>query len=325
MKQQYQCQTIAPLVGWDSTASKHACWAVGIPDQDTLPRINGLIVNPDYPLSRRRLLEMGSLIVVSAYGVGYDYIDVEAASELGVLVTHTPQAVVTATAELGLTLVVSLLRHVVAHDHDIRLRHRSGLPNPLFGHARMAHNASSQTVGLVGYGRIGQRLRQLLEAVGFHVAYTRAHGPLPQHTGFHTLDQLIQLSDIIVLVVPLTSATHHLVDSQFLSLCKPTASLVNISRGAVVDEQSLVEALKCGALAGAALDVYEFEPQVSDALITMPQVILSPHVGTLTEETRIQMTHDAVANILEGLAGRAQNAINPDSWSRRPTKISKTN
>ena len=318
MKKRYQCQTIAPLVGWDNTASTSAYWAAGIPAQDTLPRLNGMIVNPAYPLHRDRLLQMESLVVVSAYGVGYDYIDVEAASELGVLVTHTPQAVVTATAELGLTLVLSLLRHVVAHDHDIRLCHRPGLPNPLFGQARMAHNASSQTVGLVGYGRIGQRLRQLLEAVGFRVAYTRSHGPLPQHPGFHTLNELIPVSDIIVLAVPLTPSTYHLVNQQVLALCKPTATMVNVSRGAVVDEQSLVQALQCGALAGAALDVYEFEPRISDALILMPQVILSPHVGTFTEETRVQMTHDAVSNILEGLAGRAQNAINPDSWSRKP-------
>ncbi|MCL4352412.1 MAG: hypothetical protein M1318_07195 [Firmicutes bacterium] len=214
--------------------------------------------------------------------------------------------------------VVLLLRHIVAHDHDIRLCHRPGLPNPVFGQARMAHNASSQTVGLVGYGRIGQRLRQLLETVGFRVAYTRAHGPLPKHPGFHTLDQLISLSDIIVLAVPLMPSTHHLVNRQLLSLGKPTAVLINVSRGAVVDEQSLVKALQCGTLAGAALDVFEFEPVISDALIAMPQVILSPHVGTFTEETRVQMTHDAVSNILEGLAGRAQNARNADSWSRKP-------
>ena len=315
---QYYCQIIAPLMGWEAAAKQNAHWEVGIPEPDMLPAINGLIVNPAYPLPRERLLMMRELVVISAYGVGYDYIDVDAASELGILVTHTPQAVINATAELGLALVLALSRHVVEHDRAIRRLHRPGLKNPVFGHATIAHDASSQTVGIVGYGRIGQRLRTLLEAVGFRVRYTRAHGPLLQHAGYQDFIELMEESDIIVLAVPLTPSTHHLIDSQALGRLKANASLINISRGASIDEEALVKALESKKLAKAALDVFEFEPRISDALVQLPQVILSPHAGTLTEETRMRMTEDAVSNVLQALEGHAQNAINPSFWTRRP-------
>ena len=313
----YICHAVTPLLGWDVANAGPAQWSFGVPETHRMPTIHGLITNPSYPLSRERLTSMHELVVVSAYGVGYDYIDIEAASELGILVTHTPHAVTGATAELGLTLVLALMRHIVAHDLAMRDQEGDG-PNPLFGHAAMAHDASSQTVGLVGYGRIGQRLRQLLEAVGFRVLYTRAHGPLEGHPGYHTLYRLLQVADIVVLAIPLTPETRHLIDENTLSRMKSTAYIVNISRGPCIDESALVNALETQQIAGAALDVFEFEPRISEALIHMPQVILSPHVGTFTEETRVQMTHDAVANIIAGLAGRNENGVNAQYWTRRP-------
>ncbi len=311
------CHAVTPLIGWDTVNSGPAQWSFGIPDSHLLPDIQGLITNPSFPLTRERLTSMPNLVVVSSYGVGYDYIDVEAASELGILVTHTPHAVTQATAELGLTLVLALMRHIVIHDRAVR--QESNSPHPMLSHhAILAHDASSQTVGLVGYGRIGQRLGQLLDAVGFQVLYTRAHGPLADHPGYRDLHSLLEEADIVVLALPLTPDTRHVLNSSTIKLMKPTAQIVNIGRGPCIDERALVGGLQTQQIAGAALDVFEFEPRVSKALLHMPQVILSPHVGTLTKETRIEMTRDAVSNILAALDGCDQNAVNAQYWTRRP-------
>ncbi len=296
-------------------------WLVGVPDRDRLPVIVGMIASPAFPLTAERLRALPALVVVSAYGVGYDYIDVQAASELGILVTHTPAAVTAATAELGLAMVLGLLRHLISHDRAMRQHRQADEPHPLFHRAQMAHDANSQTVGLVGYGRIGQYLAGLLKAVGFRVIYTRTHGPLAGHPGYRDLNTLLSESDIVVLVVPLTETTHHLVDCEALTRMKSTAQIVNIGRGSVIDEDALVEAIASGQIAGAALDVFEFEPRVHARLADLNSVILSPHVGTLTEETRLRMTRDALANVRQGLRGAAENALNVEAWSRRPRTL----
>ena len=292
-------------------------WQVGVPDPERLPVIVGMIASPVFPLTAERLRAMRALVVVSAYGVGYDYINVEAASELGILVTHTPAAVTAATAELGLTMVLALSRHLVLHDRAMRRHHEIDKPHPLFHRALMAHDAQSQTVGIVGYGRIGQHLADLLKAVGFRVVYTRTRGPLAGHPGYRDLDPLLAESDLVVLAVPLTETTRHLIGPEALARMKTTAQIVNIGRGPVIDEAALTEAIASGQIAGAALDVFEFEPRIHARLVELDSVILSPHVGTLTEETRFRMTKDALNNVRQGLFGVAENALNAATWSRR--------
>ncbi len=304
------------LIGWDQVADNPYPWEFGVPDDAALHRIEGLITHPGYPLPRERLRRMSQLKVVSTYGVGYDYIDVEAASELGILVTHTPNAVIAATAELGLSLVLASLRHLVAHDRLIRAGHSGHTPNPVFAHPLLAHDAAGQTIGIVGYGRIGQRLAHLLGLVGFPTLYTRAHGPIAGIDGYRTLDQLIAESDILVLTLPLTANTWHIMDAVRIAGMKAQAQLINIGRGACVDEEALVRALKERRIGGAALDVFEFEPRISDELTALDNVILSPHVGTTTWETRARMTREAVGNIVQALQGRPSNAVNLPSWTR---------
>ncbi len=317
MKTPYRCQVVGP--GWSDDLSDDVTWVRGEPRPEEWKEIHGMIAHPGYPLGRTRLEQMTQLLVIATYGTGYDYVDVKAASDLGILVTHTPDAVVGATAELGLTLTLALLRHVVQHDTRIRVANRSGAANPVFSDSQPAHDIQSQVVGLVGYGRVGQRLGSLLRAVGFAVRYTRPHGPLDGHLGYLPLAELLASVDIVIMATPLNAKTFHLIGASALSKMKPGGLLVNIGRGATVDQEALEEALVSGQLGGAALDVFEGEPLISDQLMALPQVILSPHVGSNTVETRAQMTHDAKSNIMSAFLGKAQNAINAEHWRRRPT------
>ncbi len=313
----WECWATAPLVGWENIQAPKGRWSFGIPAKEQCRTVQGLITRPEFPLDRQRLEGFPRLIAVSSYGTGYDYIDVQAASDLGILITHTPGAVVAATAELGLALILALLRQVGPFNHALRQVNTAGEQEAVFAHPSMAHDIGGQTVGLVGYGRVGQRLAELLRAVGFSVRYTRAHGTLEGHAGYATLDELLATSDFVVVATPLTPGTRHLIGCSELAQCKPGMSLINISRGPCVDEGALVKALQSGKVAGAALDVFEHEPAISSALLGMPQVLLSPHIGTTTWETRQRMTRDAVNNIVEALEGKAQNAVNAEDWVRR--------
>lgn len=312
----YRCQVVGP--GWSPDLNGEVTWARGEPHPDELKAIHGIITHPGYPLERSRLEQMAQLMVIATYGTGYDYIDVKAASELGILVTHTPDAVVGATAELGLTLILALLRHIVPHDTQMRARHRSGAPNPIFGNSQPAHDIQSQVVGIVGYGRVGQRLAALLRAVGFSVLFTRSPGPWEGYPGYLPLKELLSTVDIVVMATPLNPTTFHLIGAPEFAKMKPGGLFVNIGRGSTIDQRALENALVTGQLGGAALDVFEGEPLISDPLIALPQVILSPHVGSNTVETRTQMTHDAQSNIWSAFRGKAQNAINAKYWRRRP-------
>ena len=312
----YYCNAVEPLFGFDQIDMRFAHWVVGPPEESDLRQFHGMVASPHFPLSAERLRRMAELRVVSAYGVGYDYIDVAVASELGILVTNTPDAVTNATAELGLTLVLAVCRNIMGHDAQMRQSHPPGEPHPAFAQARVTHDFSSQTVGIIGYGRIGQRLAKLLQAIGFATLYTRKHGQLQGHRGYRAMDDLLAESDVVVVATPLTPDTFHLIDQIALRRMKAEAALVNIGRGACVDEAALIEALDAGRLAGAALDVFEHEPRVSERLVTLQKVILSPHVGTLTKETRMLMTRQAVENVRMGLQGSAQNAVNAATWTR---------
>lgn len=308
----YHCQAVTPLSGWNEIRGANFRWEFGIPDESRLAEIHGLITVPQFPLTRERLQRLSHLMVLSAYGTGYDYIDVAAASELGILVTHTPDAVVNATAELGLTLILALMRQIIPHDVATR-ESRVGLPE-----VPLAHDAHDRVVGLVGYGKVGRRLAELLRAIGFTVRYTRQHGPFDDHAGYSSLSDILMTSDFVVVLTPLTTLTRHLIGTTELRMMKSTAFLINIGRGPCVDEEAFIEALQSHEIAGAALDVFEHEPRVTEAILAIPTVILSPHVGTRTWETRAKMTAESVLNIEDGLRGIARNALNAQHWTRRP-------
>jgi glyoxylate reductase len=218
------------------------------------------------------------LRIVANYAVGVNNVDLDACRRRGVVVANTPDVLTEATAELTIALMLALLRRVAEGDRLIR-RGEDWVwaPNLMLG-----RGLGGLTLGLVGHGRIGQAVERLALAHGMRVVWSgRDRG--------QSLDPLLSDSDVVSLHLPLTGETHHLIDAAALALMKPTAVLVNTSRGPIVDEAALVEAVAEGRIAGAALDVFEHEPKVHPGLLGLENVVLTPHLGSATEETREAM------------------------------------
>jgi len=216
------------------------------------------------------------LRIVANYAVGVNNIDLEAARRRGIVVSNTPDVLTGATAEIALTLMLSLLRRVTEGDRFVRRRE----PWQFSLEFMLGERLEGKTVLIVGAGRIGRETARLVEAFG----------AVPMLAGRDAdLDALLPEADIVSLHVPLTTETRHLIDARRLGLMKPTAVLVNTSRGPVVDEAALAAALVDGAIAGAGLDVYEREPEVTEALLGLENVVLAPHLGSATRDTRVAM------------------------------------
>ncbi len=258
------------------------------------------------------------LKVVSTYAVGYDNIDVEAATRRGVLVANTPGVLTEATADLTWALILAASRRVVEGDAFVRAgRFTEWAPRLLLG-----HDVFGRTLGIVGMGRIGQAVARRAVGFGMPVLYTRRSGPLaPEEVPagadwrhVERLGDLLSAADIVSLHVPLTPATRHLIGAAELATLRPDAVLVNTARGAVVDEAALVEALASGRVWAAGLDVYEAEPRLAAGLAGLPNVVLLPHLGSGTVETRGRMAELAVRNLLAGLrGGPVPHLVNPQA------------
>jgi glyoxylate reductase len=230
------------------------------------------------------------LRIVANYGVGVDNIDLPAAARRGIVVTNTPDVLTETTAELAITLTLSLLRRVTEGDRFLRAKRPWG-----FGlEFMLGEGLRGKRFAVVGPGRIGQATARLAEAFGAE----------PVLAGRGHLDDVLPSADVVSIHCPLTPETRHLIDARALSLMRPSAVLVNTARGPIVDEQALVDALQKGDLAGAALDVFEHEPAVTEALLALENVVLSPHLGSATRPTREAMGMSAVgalrALLLEG-------------------------
>lgn len=277
-------------------------WVFGPLAESKWPNVVAMILNgSDGNFDGQRLSQFPHLRVISSYGIGYDHIDEAYAMDRHIMVTHTPDAVTTSTAEMAMALLLSLIREIPPYHNQASQAGRvltgsgTGLSLELFG----------KTVGIVGYGRIGQRLAALLEPFGVSIHYTRAHGPHPaDRDRWQPLDKLLATSDVVIIAIPSTPQTYHLLDSRALASMKPQSLLVNIGRGPVIEENAMVLALDSGHLRGAALDVFEDEPTIHPGLLNRPNVVLSPHRGTSTYETRVRMTEAAIENILRALEGR---------------------
>jgi glyoxylate reductase len=218
------------------------------------------------------------LRIVANYAVGVNNIDLDACRRRGVVVANTPDVLTETTAELAIALILALLRRVAEGDRLIRRGEQwIWAPNLMLG-----RGLGGLTLGLIGHGRIGQAVERLALAHGMQVIWTsRGRGLSP--------DTLLEDSDVVSLHLPLTDETHHLIDAAALARMKPTAVLVNTSRGPIVDEAALVDSLAAGRIAGAALDVFEHEPEVHPGLLGLENVVLVPHLGSATEETREAM------------------------------------
>ncbi len=217
-----------------------------------------------------------SLRVVANYGVGVDNVDLEAARSRGVIVTNTPGVLTRATAELAVALMLSLLRRVAEGDRLIRRGEGWSFSLEFM----LGESLDGKTVGVIGPGRIGRETARLTESFGASVMFAGRGEPL---------DELLARADIVSVHCPLTAETHHLIGEQALAKMRPNALLVNTARGPIVDEAALVRALAERRIAGAALDVFEFEPHMTEQLLAMENVVLTPHLGSATRATREAM------------------------------------
>jgi glyoxylate reductase len=259
----------------------------------------------------------GELRVISNMAVGFDNIDVKAATERGIVVTNTPGVLTDATADLTWSLMLAVARRTVEGDGMVRQEVPwRWAPFLLLGRA-----VAGATLGIVGMGRIGQAVARRALGWDMKVVYTRTGGPLavdqvpPGATWEYkaTLDDLLREADFVSLHVPLTPETHHLIGARELALMRPGSFLVNAARGPVVDEAALLQALQSGHLGGAALDVYEREPEVTEGLKQLANTVLLPHLGSATVETRGVMSEVAVRNALAAVRGEAPAyMVNPE-------------
>ncbi len=252
------------------------------------------------------------LKVVANLGVGVDNIDVHAATDSGVAVTNTPDVLTETTADLGWALMMAAARRIVEADAHLR---RHGFPGWTFMPPHMGVDVYGSSLGVVGAGRIGSAVARRAAGFGMKIFY-HSRSPKPQlervlEAKRVSLDDLLAQSDFVVLCVPLTDETQHMIAQRELSLMKEDAILVNIARGPVVDEGALVQALRAGRPRAAGLDVFEREPEVHPGLVELSNVVLTPHIGSASEATRKKMAQLAVDGVLAVLEGRRpSNLVN---------------
>ena len=256
------------------------------------------------PVRRELLDKLPKLRLVTQFGVGYDNIDVEECHRRGIVVTNTPQPVIEPTAELCMALIMGIARRTAELDRGIRNN------DVQFGLLKnLGHSLYGKTLGIIGMGNIGCSVARRAIACGMKVIYHNRHeingDILAALTGgnnelikYVSQDELLQTADYVSLNLPYTAAVHHLIGEREIKMMKNDAYLINTARGAHVDEKALIQALREKWIAGAALDVYEHEPQISEELKTLDNVLLVPHIGTGTWEGRKAMCDAMIDNII---------------------------
>jgi lactate dehydrogenase-like 2-hydroxyacid dehydrogenase len=246
--------------------------------------------------------------ILANYGVGFNHIDVAAAKARGLVVTNTPDVLTDDTADDAVMLMLMVARRAGEGERHVRAGAWTGWrPTQMLG-----TKVSGKTLGLVGMGRIGRAVaRRAHHGFGMRVIF---HDPTPAPPELvaelgaearRTVDEVLREADFVSLHSPATPETRHLIDAARLALMKPSAFLINTARGDIVDEAALVAALTAGRIAGAALDVFEREPQVSPGLLTLENVVLLPHLGSATQETRVAMGLRALENLKAFFSGAA--------------------
>jgi D-3-phosphoglycerate dehydrogenase len=241
---------------------------------------------------------------------GYDNVDIEAAKQHGVVVSNVPDYAGEAVAEFVFALALDLLRNIEVADS---LAHKGEFNDRYYQTSKLL---AGRTIGVIGAGSSGTRVIKIARGFDMNVISTTAHPTdereLELQTKFVPLDRLLSESDIVTLHVPLTPATKHMIGCRELSIMKPTAVLINTSRGAVVDESALIDALCNKRIAGAALDVFEKEPLSADhPLLKVPNLVLTPHIAYLSEETIEKCSDVCIENVKMFLSGKPQNVVNP--------------
>ncbi len=236
--------------------------------------------------------------IIANFGAGTDNIDLAAARRAGIVVTNTPDVLAEDTADIALYLMLAVLRRTADAERELRAGAWTGWrPTHIFG--RTLHG---KTLGIVGYGRIGRALARRASALGMRVVAAERPG-LDASVTSRPLDELLRTSDVVSLHTPATSETRHMIDARRLALMPSHAILINTARGTLVDEHALMHALRTGTIAGAGLDVYEREPHLSADLLALPNVVMLPHIGSATIETRDAMGTLVIRNLLSFFNG----------------------
>jgi len=264
------------------------------------------------PVDKSVLNRAPNLEIISNYGVGYDNIDVDHATGLNIVVANTPNATTQPTAELALGLMISLVRRIAECDRLLRAApdFKWGLMNNL------GHTLYLKTLGIIGLGRIGKAVAARALPFGMKVIYHNRNRlaldlEKRQQVSYRSMEELLKEADLVSLHNPMTPDTRHLIGQHELKLMKSSACIINTSRGPVIDETALIAALKSNQIAGAGLDVYEQEPKIPAELLALPNVVLTPHIGTETYEARVAMAQEASLNFVEYFEGKpVTNRVN---------------
>ncbi|HAA86200.1 MAG TPA: D-glycerate dehydrogenase [Kosmotogaceae bacterium] len=256
-------------------------------------------------IDREVIERLENLKVIANYAVGFNNIDIVAAKERGVVVTNTPGVLTEATADLTMALILATTRRLVEGDRFVRRGLFDGWKPELL----LGVSLKDRVLGIIGLGRIGKAVVQRAKAFGMKVVY---HNRMPASkkeekalsVEYKSLEDLLKLSDVVSVHVPLTKETRHLIGSSRLKLMKPTGVLINTSRGAVIDEQALIQFLRERRIFAAGLDVFENEPEIPYALRELDNVVLLPHLGSATRETRMEMALMVARNVIAVLNGK---------------------
>ncbi len=258
------------------------------------------------------------LAIVANYAVGFDNIDVAACTRRGVLASNTPDVLTETTADTAWALIMAAARRVPEGDRLLR----TGTPWIWGPMMMLGQDLHGKTLGVIGFGRIGQAVARRGTGFGMRIVYHDVRR-LPEEVERETaaryldLDDLLREADVISVHVNLTPETHHLIDAARLKAMKPTAVIVNTSRGPVIDEAALADALGSGEIFAAGLDVFEREPEVHPKLLELDNAVVIPHLGSATVETRIAMGMLAAENLIAALEGRRPpTLLNPEAWPR---------
>ncbi|UCD13172.1 MAG: D-glycerate dehydrogenase [Thermoplasmatales archaeon] len=274
---------------------------------------DGLLCLLTDPIDKDVISSEPRLKMIANYAVGYDNVDIKAATERGIPVSNTPGVLTDTTAEMAWALLFSVARHMVEGDKFTRSgRFKGWAPMLMLG-----QDVSNKTLGIVGVGRIGTAFALKSKGFNMKVLYvdSRVNETLENELGAQKVDLplLLKESDFISLHVPLNRATHHMISEKELKMMKKNAVLINTSRGPVVDERALVKALKNKWIFGAGFDVYEHEPDISEELKKLQNVVLQPHSASATFETRTNMAIMAAENMIAGLKGKIPpNCVNTE-------------
>jgi glyoxylate reductase len=295
-----QLAAVFPGIAVDVPAAGH----VGVADVD-LATADALICLLLDRIDAEVLRRAPHLRVVANCAVGVDNIELAAATAAGVAVTNTPDVLTEATAELAFALMLAAARRLGEGERLVRSgAWRGWALDQLLGIGLLG-----KTLGIVGLGRIGAAMARRAVGFGMRVVHADLHAP-----GAISLDALFAAADVVSLHCPLTPETRHLVNSSRLAMMKPTAILVNTARGGCVDEVALIEALEAGRIFGAALDVFEREPEINARLYACPRLVLAPHIGSATTEARTQMAQLCVDGVIAVLSGRRPANLVNEAW-----------